>query len=67
MVLKKKTDFNWKCPHCGKRSLVRYDFQFQVPQTYSADCECSKCGKTSVMRFALSVDKKYAVDSKNQA
>ena len=41
----KKTKFNWKCAHCGKRNIEIIEFQFDIPKRYEAQWPCSKCGE----------------------
>lgn len=53
--MKNKTTFNWMCPHCNKRNLSSYKFQFDVPKQYNVGEDCSKCGRESIITFELYV------------
>jgi C4-type Zn-finger protein len=52
----KKTKFNWKCAHCGKRNIDALSFQFDVPHTYEVEWECDKCGKDTKITFSFTTD-----------
>ena len=54
--MKNKTSFNWQCPHCGKRNLVAFRFQFVVPKYFTVERSCAKCGKVSRIGFQLTVE-----------
>lgn len=51
--MKNKTKFNVACAHCGKRDIIAWTFQFDVPKDYSAEMTCSKCGKDTMVHISL--------------
>lgn len=51
----KNTKFKWKCIHCGKYNIAPLKFQFEVPNKYEVDWECSKCGKETKIIFDLKI------------
>lgn len=53
--MKNNTKFNWKCPHCQKRNIVMYKFQFDVPKIYTGEVKCDKCGTKSKIEFSFLV------------
>lgn len=53
--MKNRTKFNVKCIHCGKRSIVTWRFQFDVPTYYESWILCDKCGKKNVIGFRFTV------------
>lgn len=52
----KKTKFNWKCIHCGKRNIDVVAFQFDIPNYYDVEWECEKCGKSTEISWSLNID-----------
>ena len=51
----KKTKFNWKCIHCGKRNIDNLAFQFDIPNNYCVEWECSKCGNETKISFNFNI------------
>lgn len=53
--MKNRTKFNWKCPHCRKRNIQSWRFQFDIPKVYNVDTVCSKCEKESNIEFRFTI------------
>lgn len=53
--MKNRTKFNWKCPHCKKRNIESWNFQFDVPKVYEVVVLCSKCNEESRIDFRFNI------------
>ena len=44
-----------ECPHCKKRNIESWNFQFDVPKVYEVVVLCSKCNEESRIDFRFNI------------
>ena len=55
-MARKKSVFNWKCPHCQHRNKAMLDMEFEMPRYYWVNWKCDECGKESKLEWSLTVN-----------
>jgi 3-methyladenine DNA glycosylase Tag len=51
----KKAGFNWECIHCKKRNLEKFNYQFDIPKSYSTTWVCKSCDKKTGISFIFTI------------